>query len=155
VRWIASALTETHAMTITRRAERKARAQLAQAERTLDRAAAHLRAGDALTAMRCLRAAEQLASFEAGLKWRRSCEADRRQAFLDAERALKENEAALAIREARLDVREERLAERAAALDKREAELKDYERQVNEIYMRLYNKAPDANQAGDPGPARP
>lgn len=102
-----------------RRAESQARALLTRAETMVARASVQLLNGEALSAMRLLRAADQLNQLDTRLRAKRAFAARERE----AERALQQRERDCAQREHVLALSESAIAEQRAQLRQSEAAL--------------------------------
>ena len=116
-----------------RRAESQARGLLTRAETMVARANAQLLGGEALAAMRLLRAADQLNQLDTRLRAKRALAGRERE----AERALQQRERACAQREYILALSETTIAEQREQLRQSEAAL-------NAAYALMFDGPPPA-----------
>jgi hypothetical protein len=108
-----------------RRAEAQARALLGRAEATAARASFHLFKGDPLSAMRLLRAAEQLNQLDSRLRLKRDTERRSRMA---------REESAMRARERECQRREEQQERSRRQIDERWTEVRQVEATVSAAY---------------------
>lgn len=125
-----------------RRAERRARAILTNAEATLARAARSLFEGDALAALRSARVAQELLQLDRAVRRQRGQDEELRQKLRDVEHSYAAARRDLDLREAECAVREDRLETETRKLAATRASLE-------QLYATMYA------QGGDDDPSPP